>query len=108
MPIPALGLEEELLLIVSCPVAAPVVVGSNSTVSVAVWFELSVNGKAAPENENPEPVITTELTVTGAAPVEVKVMDCVAGVLRMTLPKATLVALMDRVGKAPLSCRAKD
>jgi hypothetical protein len=41
--------------------------------------------------------------VTGAVPVEVKVIDCVAGELRFTLPKAIVVALMLRVGAEAVS-----
>lgn len=42
---------------------------------------------------NPAPVIVAELTVTGEVPVELSVIDCVAAVLTVTLPKLRLVAL---------------
>jgi len=59
-----------------------------------------------PETENPVPLTVAALTVTGAVPVEVRVIDWVAGEFRLTLPKAMLVALMERVGVVALSCRA--
>jgi hypothetical protein len=90
----AVGLVDELLAMVSVPVAAPAVVGSNSTLNEAVGLEeFSVSGKVAPEKEKPVPAMVTELTVTGAPPVEVKVTDCVAGVFSVTSPKAMLVEL---------------
>ena len=103
----AVPFVEELLVMVSVPVAAPAEVGSNWTVNVTVWFGLSVSGKVAPETEKPAPVRLAELTVTGAPPVEVKATDWVAGELRLTSPNATLVALMLSVDVAALSCRAK-
>ena len=67
----------------------------------------NVAGKLAPDRLKPVPVIVAELMVTGAAPVEVSVTDCVAAVLTCTLPKATLAALMLSVGTAAFNCRAK-
>jgi hypothetical protein len=67
----------------------------------------SVNGSVAPETEKPVPVIVTALTITGRAPVEVRVTVCVVGVLRLTFPKAMLVALMSSVAKAAFNCSAK-
>jgi hypothetical protein len=45
--------------------------------------------------------------VTGAVPVELNVMDCVAGVFTATSPKEMLVALRVRVGTAAFNCSAK-
>jgi hypothetical protein len=45
--------------------------------------------------------------VTGAAPVEVRVTDCVAELFSCTFPKATLVALTPSVATAALNSRAK-
>lgn len=84
----------------------PAVVGSNSTLSIAVCFGFSVIGKVAPVYEKPVPVIAAELTVTGELPVEVKVNDCVDGVFKFTLPKVTLVALTLNIAAVGLSCRA--
>jgi hypothetical protein len=97
-----------LLVMVSWPVAAPTTVGSNCTLTVVPCPGFSVTGKVAPEIWKPEPVTAAALIVTGAVPVEVRVTGCgVAAVFTKTLPKATLVALMLRVGIAALSCRAK-
>jgi hypothetical protein len=41
---------------------------------------------------NPVPLAVAELTVTGVVPVDVSVMDWVAGVFRSTFPNAILVA----------------
>ena len=100
-------LVDELLEMVSLPVIAPVAVGSNCRLSVAVWPELKVSGKVAPETEKPVPVIVAALTVTGVVPVEVRVTDWVAGELMTTLPKVTLVALMVSAALLGPSCKAK-
>jgi hypothetical protein len=100
-------LVSDVLTIVSVPPAAPATVGSNCTLIVALWLELSVSGKVAPETVNPLPTTVAKLTVTPAVPVEVRVTDCVAGVLRLTFPKAMLVALMLSPGTPALNCRAK-
>jgi hypothetical protein len=55
----------------------------------------------------PAPLTVAALTITAEVPVEVKVTDWVAGVLRFTLPKGTLVALMLSVATAGPSCSAK-
>ena len=99
---------EELLSMVRVPVAAPAVVGSNSMLIEEVGFEeFSVSGKVGPEKEKPVPLIVMVLTVTGAVPDEVKVKDCVAGVFKVTSPKAMLLALMLSVAMYAFSCRAK-
>jgi len=46
----------------------------------------------------PAPVIATEFTVTGEAPVEVSVNDCVVAVFTVTLPKLKLAALTVNCG----------
>lgn len=92
------GLVEELLVMANCPVAAPAVEGSNCKVSVAAWLGFNVTGNEAPDIVKPVPVSAAALTVTGAVPVEVNVSDFVEAVLRATLPKLTLPALMLRVG----------
>jgi hypothetical protein len=47
------------------------------------------------------------LIVTGAVPEEVRVIDCVVGVLSTTSPNAMLVALMVRASTAAFNCRRK-
>ena len=100
-------LVDELLAKVSIPLAAPAAVGSNCTVSVAVWFMFSVSGKLAPETEKPVPVRVAELMVTAAVPVEDSVIDCVVAAFTATLPKFRLEELMLSVGTAAFSCSAK-
>jgi hypothetical protein len=98
MPVPLrlttdVGLVEELLVIVICPVAEPAVVGSNCTVPTSAWPGLRVTGNAVPEAEKPAPDIEAVLIVTGAVPVDVRVTDFVTAVFRATLPNERLVAL---------------
>jgi len=84
---------EELLLIVNVPVAEPAEVGSNCTVSVAVWLGLKVSGKVAPETVNPAPAAAAESTVAAAVPVEYKVTVRVTGEFTFALPKLKLEVL---------------
>lgn len=62
----------------------------------------------APVMLKPVPEMAAALTVTGAVPVDVRVSELVTGVFRVTLPNATLVALIPKVGMAAWSCRAND
>jgi hypothetical protein len=91
---------DELLLIVICPLAAPVAVGSNWTCSVIDWVGLNVTGRPPSVIVKPPPVIAAELTVTGAVPVEVSVSDCVVAVFTVTLPKLSVPALTASCGLA--------
>jgi hypothetical protein len=95
----------EVLVIVSVPVAAPVLVGFNCTFRVNDWPELRVTGKLAPETENPLPTRMAELTVTGRVPAEVSVIDCVADVFTVTLPNGRVVALILKTAVAAFSWR---
>ena len=99
---------EELLAMVRLPLAAPAAVGSNCTVSVAVWLGFSVSGKAAPEMEKPVPASAAELMVTAAVPVEDRTIDCVVAVLTATLPKLKVEELTVSVGMAAFNCSVKD
>ena len=90
----------ELLLIASCPVRAPDVVGSNCSFSVRVWLGFSVAGKLPPMILKPVPVIVAEFTVTGVVPVEVTVKDCTVAVFTVALPKLRLPALIVNCGFA--------
>jgi len=89
-----------LLLIVSCPVSAPAVVGSNCSFSVRVWLGFNVAGKLPPTMVKAAPVIIAEFTVTGVVPVEVRVKDAVVAVFTVTLPKLRLPALTVNCGFA--------
>ena len=51
---------EELLTIVSTPVAEPACFAVNCTFSVAVWPGFSVNGKLAPLTANPVPTTAAD------------------------------------------------
>jgi hypothetical protein len=89
-----------LLLIASCPLAAPGDVGSNCTCSVIDWVGFSVAGKLPPTIVKPAPEIATEFTVTGDVPVDVSVTDCVVAVFTGTLPKLKLAVLIVNSGVA--------
>jgi len=89
---------DELLLIESCPVAAPVDVGPNCTCKVIDCVGFSVAGKALPTMVKPAPEIDAEFTVTGDVPVDVNVNDCVVEVFTVTLPKLRLAALIVNCG----------
>lgn len=56
---------------------------------------------------NPLPVTEAEFTVTAAAPVEVKVIDCVDGVPTFMLPKLTVEALIVSMGSDAPKFRTK-
>lgn len=106
-PITAIGLAEELLKIVSCPVAAPVAAGLNCTLSVIVWLGFNVAGNVAPDIVKPAPVSDAALIVTGALPVDVRAIDCISGAFTATLPNARLLVLMLSVGEAAFNCSGK-
>lgn len=84
---------DELLLIVSCPLAVPVDAGLNCTCSVIDWVGFSVTGKVPLTTVKPAPVIAAEFTVTGLVPAEVNVSDRVVDVFTVTLPKFKLPVL---------------
>lgn len=106
-PITAVPLMVELLVTVSCPVAAPIAAGSNCTFNVIARPGLSVIGNETLESVNPAPASVARSTVTAVVPVEVKMTDCIADVLTRTLPKSTLAALILSVGTAACSCKVK-
>ena len=84
---------DESLLIVICPLAAPVAVGRYCTCNVIDCVGFRVTGKLPPTIVKPAPVMAAELTVTGAVPVEVSVNDWVVAVFIVTLPKLKVAAL---------------
>lgn len=92
--------ELELLENVSVPDTAPVVVGSNFTCMVMAMPGFRVTGNVAPEKLNPAPAMLAALTVTGDAPVDVRVTDSVSAVPTGSLPKLTLLVLKVRTGFA--------
>ena len=94
-----------LLVIVSVPVMAPVLVGANCTLSVAVWVGFSVTGKVIPDRLNPVPLTLPLLMISGIVPVEVSVIVSVAVAFSSTLPKGRLVALRVSADIAAFNCR---
>jgi hypothetical protein len=89
----AVGLVDELLVIVRTPVNVLTWGDVNVIVNVAVWPEFSVKGAATPDSVNSEPATEMAEMVTGAVPVEVKVTVLEAVCPTATLPKAKLFVL---------------
>jgi hypothetical protein len=83
----------ELLLIVSCPEAAPVAVGRNCTCRVTDWLGLSVTGKLPATRVKAAPAIEAEFTVTAELPDEVSVTEAAAAEFTVTLPNLRVEAL---------------
>ena len=102
------GFVNEVLTMVSEPLAVPAVVGSNCTVIAADWLGFKVIGKLSPNTEKPFPVTVAPLTDTGAVPVDITITDCVATEFRLTGPNATLLVLTLRIGANAPSCREYD
>lgn len=96
----AMGLVDELLLMVRLPETSPVTRGLNCTMSVVACFGVKVTGKLTPETLKPAPVIDAELIVTGAVPLEVRVTDSVDELPTATSPKLGLAALTVNCGVA--------
>jgi hypothetical protein len=89
----AVPLVDELLWIVTWPVAAPAVAGSNCTFRVTDWVGFKVTGNVAPDIVKPVPLRVPELIVTGAVPVEVSVTGSIEDVFTVTLPNVRLAEL---------------
>jgi len=88
----------ELLLIVICPLVAPVTVGRHCTCIVIDCVGFNVAGRVPPTIVKPAPMIATEFTVTGDIPVDVSVIDRVVDVFTVTLPKLRLATLTANCG----------
>jgi hypothetical protein len=88
----------ELLLIVSCPVAAPAAVGRSCSCRVTDWLGLSVTGKLPATMVKPAPAIEAEFTVTAEVPDDVSVTEPVAEEFTVTLPKLRAEALSVNCG----------
>jgi hypothetical protein len=101
------GLAVELLEKISCPATDPAAVGANWTARLVLWPGLSVVGKLAPDAEKPAPLAVTELIVTGAVPVEVRVTDWVAAVFTVTLPNERAGELTPKAADGAFSSREK-
>lgn len=88
---------EELLAIVRIPVNVLTWGEVKLRVSVAVWPGVSVAGVVTPDAANKEPATDRLEIVTGAAPVDLRVIDFLAVCPATTLPKSTLVELTLKV-----------
>lgn len=97
-PTAAVALVDELLLMVSAPVAAAAVVGANFTLSVNVCFGFKVTGNVDPDTVNPVPLIVAELICTADVPLEVNVTADVAFEPTATLPKLSELGLTVNCG----------
>jgi hypothetical protein len=99
----------ELLLMVSCPAAAPATVGRNCSCRVTDWFGLSVTGRVPATMLKPAPAIEAEFTVTAEVPDDVSVTEAFAEEFTVTLPKLRVEALSVNCGLAaavPVPVRA--
>lgn len=103
----SVGCASESLTMSSCPVAEPAAAGSKTTLKVAVWFVVNVRGSVSPEIEKPLPLMVAAVTIRGRAPVEVTVIVWVAGVFRLTSPKAMLVESTLIAESAAFNCKEK-
>jgi hypothetical protein len=102
----AVGFADALLVIRIDPVAAPAVVGSNATCSVADCPGFSVTGNVAPVIVNPAPVMVAALMVSALLPDEVNVTDWLVDVFRFTSPKLRPCVLRLSAAACASSCSA--
>lgn len=93
-----------MLLMASCPVIVPVVVGSKVRVMLAACPGLRLRGRPIGVSEKPLPETEMEFTVSVAVPLEVNVTLCVVGVFTTTLPNGMLLAFTVSAGVAAFSC----
>ena len=99
---------DELLVTVNCPVAEPVVVGSNVNETLNVCPGFRVVGKLIAGVEKPLPVTEIEFTVTADVPLDVSVTVCVVELFTTTLPNETLLVFTLSADVAALSCSETD
>ena len=91
---------DELLVIVSWPLADPEAVGVNVSDKDSDWLGFSVAGNVPATTLKAAPLIETVFTLTGAVPEDVSVSVFVADVFTAMLPKLKLVALSVSCGVA--------
>ncbi|MFZ0745002.1 MAG: hypothetical protein WAM85_11385 [Terracidiphilus sp.] len=96
----AVGLVDELLVMVSAPQNELTWGDENVIVNVAVWPGFRVKGAATPDSVNSEPATEMAEIVTGAVPVEVKTTGSLDVCPTITLPKARLFVLTLSVSTA--------
>lgn len=102
------GFVDELLEIDSWPVALPTAVGLNFSVTLIDWPGLSFAGKLTADDEKPVPATDSELTVTGAVPVEVSETVCVVELSTTMAPNEMLLAFTVSTGEAAFNCSETD
>jgi hypothetical protein len=92
--------SEELLLMVTCPLATPVTSGLNCTWSVIDCLGFNTTGRFPPETVKPAPLIVAEVMVTGEVPVDISVSGFVVDESTVTFPKFRLAVLSESCGAA--------
>jgi hypothetical protein len=96
-PVPVSGMLklgfEPFEVILTLPLAAPLVVGANSTVNDVLWPAVNVKGRASPLKLNPVPLAEAAEMVRLDPPELVSVSDRLELLPTWTLPKARLVGL---------------
>ena len=99
-PVPESGMLklgfEPFEVMLTLPLAEPLVVGEKSTVNEVLWPAVNVKGKDRPLKLNPLPLVAAEI-VTVDPPVLVKVSDRLLLLPTWTLPNARLEGLGLRV-----------
>ena len=93
----ATALVPSLLVTVTLPLVAPLVVGAKVTVSATLCAAASVTGTASPPTEIPAPLAATCVTVTLEFPVLASCRLCVELLPAFTLPKFKLAGESDMV-----------
>ncbi len=84
---------EAFEVMLTLPLAAPLVVGEKSTVNDVLWPAVNVKGKDKPLRLNPLPLAVAAEIVKLDTPVLVNVSDKLVLLPTWTLPNARLVGL---------------
>jgi hypothetical protein len=84
---------EPVEVMLTLPLAAPLVVGEKSTVNNVLWPAVNVKGKDKPLRLNPLPLAVAAEIVKLDPPVLVSVSDKLVLLPTWTLPNARLVGL---------------
>ena len=84
---------EAFEMMLTLPLAAPLVVGEKSTVNNVLWPAVNVKGKDKPLRLNPLPLAVAAEIVKLDPPVLVSVSDKLVLLPTWTLPNARLVGL---------------
>ncbi len=84
-------------VMLTLPLAAPLVVGEKSTLNEVLWPAVKVKGTDRPLKLNPAPLAVAAEIVTEAPPVLVKVSDLLLLLPTWMLPNARLAGLGLRI-----------